>query len=393
MIWDRLRPLWRAETLALVLSIAVLVVLSQWTKRASAPQPLASYSSYDADSGGTRALFELLQHEGMRVDRFENRALFLDKSLETLVWIEPLEFDPNQRVPTDAEVKAIEAWVRAGGTFLYVGHDSGAARRHVLQLPLASDVAKKTRQPFVDPLLSNAGVRSVADGSGLRWTSGGGSTGHRVLLSDAYGVLVERYPYGHGTVTAVVDEDLFSNEGIAVGDRPRLAYALAALKPNGTIAFEEATHGYFVPEHWWQVAPRPLVIAVLVALVALAIAGIGAAVRLGPPLIANVRDDASTSDFIGALAGLLANGRARRDAMLTAANSTTRALARSFGLGDGATADDVAARIDRDDMRRDYATMLAVTSNGFPDDRNLVRGVALAQELRKEYAAHVDRRR
>jgi hypothetical protein len=295
-------------------------------------------------------------------------------------------------VPTEAEVKALEAWVRAGGTFLYVGHDGAAARQGVLGLPLAQSVTKKTGRPFVDPSLARLGVNAISDRGGLRW-SRSGRKGHRVLVRDAYGPLVLRYPYGRGTITAVVDEDLFSNAGIGIGDRPRLAYALAALEPGGELAFEEATHGYFVPEHWWQIAPRPLVVAVLVALFALAIAGIGAAVRLGPPLVPAPRDDASTSDFIGALAGLLASGRAERDAMLTAANSTTRALARSFGLGDGATAQDVAAHIERDDRRRDYATMLAVTSNGFPDARNLVRGVALAQQLRKDYAAHVDRRR
>ena len=387
-----LRALPRAETLALLASVVVLALLGQWTHQANAPTPLASYSSYDADTGGTRALYELLQHEGMRVDRFQNRALFLDASIATLVWIEPLDFDPNQRTPSKAEVSALETWVKKGGTFLYVGHDRAAARERILKLPYPEDVKTKSRHPFVDPLLARAGVRSISDGPGLRWRHDG-VTGRRVLLGDAYGDLVVRYAYGRGTITAVVDEDLVSNSGIAVGDRPRLAYALAALKPNGTIAFEEAVHGYFVPEHWWQIAPRPLVIAVSIALAALALAGIGAAVRLGPPLVPVVRDDASTSDFIGALAGLLSSGGARRDAMLTAANSTTRALARSFGLGDGATTSDVAARIDREDRRRDYATMLAVTANGFPDDRNLVRGVALAQDLRKDYAAHVDRRR
>jgi hypothetical protein len=389
----RLRALPRLELAAIALAILVLVILSVATQDARTPAPAASYSTYDADSGGTKAFYELLADEGLDVDRFERLAVFLDRSISTLVWIEPLDFDERQRTPSAAEIKALDAWVRGGGRFIYVGHDAVAARTHVLKIPLAEARKRKTAgrgASFVDPLLRDAGVRSIEAGPGLRWKTYAG----RVLVRDAYGPLVVRYAYGRGNVTAVVDEDLFSNAGIGTGDRARLAYALVRdPAPRAQIAFEETTHGYFVPEHWWQIAPRPLVVAVSIALVALAIAGIGAAVRLGPPLLPAVRDDATTADFIGALAGLLAAGRAQRSALVTAADSTTRALARSFGLPDGASAQDVASRIDRDDLRRDYATMLAVATNGFPDDRNLVRGVALAQVLRKEYAAHVDRRR
>jgi hypothetical protein len=49
--------------------------------------------------------------------------------------------------------------------------------------------------------------------------------------------------------------------------------------------------------------------------------------------------------------------------------------------------------LEREGVRSDYETMLAVANNGYPDDANLIRGVALAQRLRKDHAAHVDRRR
>jgi hypothetical protein len=32
--------------------------------------------------------------------------------------------------------------------------------------------------------------------------------------------------------------------------------------------------------------------------------------------------------------------------------------------------------------------MVNVSANGFPDEKNLLRGVALAQQLRKEFALH-----
>ena len=387
---ERLRALPRTELIALAISIAVLVCLSLATTEANKPAPVASYSSYDVDAGGTRALYELYGREGLSVDRFERQAMFLDRSLSTLVWIEPLAFDENQRVPTDAESKALLAWVRAGGKLLYVGHDDAAARAKFMRLPLTRDVRHGTGVAYEDPSLRAFGVGPIAASGTLRYIPG---ANQHVLLADARGPIVLRYTYGLGTVTTVVDEDLFSNDGIGRGDRARLAYALADLPHASPLAFEEETHGYFVPLHWWQVAPRAFVVAVVVALLALAIAAIGAAIRFGPPLVPESRDGATTSDFIGALAGLLRSGNARRSALVAAADSTTRAIGRGFGLGDRATAQDVAARIESLDERRAYEAMLAIANNGYPDDRNLVRGVALAQRLRKDHAAHVDRRR
>ena len=388
----RIRRLPPAETIALVVAIVVIAILTVATQQTSQGPQIASYSTYDADSGGTRAYYELLQREGVRVDRFEQQTVFLGPSIDTFVWVDSLDFDERQRFPTEAETDALEQWVRNGGNFLYVGHDAGAAKQGILKLPTPTTRKIPGARAFVDPTLRADGIGSIADESERRWIVKKNS-GKRVLVSDARGPIVVRYAYGKGTITAVVDQGLFSNDGIGIGDRARLAYALAVPQPDARVAFDEESHGHFVPEHWWQIAPRPFVVAVIVALAALAIAVIGAAIRLGPPLVPVARDDASTSDFIGALAGLLGNGGARRDAMVAAARSTSQALARSFGLGDRATVDEISARIERDDLRRDYATMLAVTSNGFPGDANLVRGVALAQRLRKELASHVDRRR
>jgi hypothetical protein len=86
-------------------------------------------------------------------------------------------------------------------------------------------------------------------------------------------------------------------------------------------------------------------------------------------------------------------GRAQRSALQVASDSTTASLARRFGLGDRATAQDVAAHIERDDDRRAFQAMRAIAENGYPDDSNLVRGVALAQRLRKDLAPHADRHR
>ncbi len=386
----RVRALPPRETLLAAVLIGVLTAVLFATLRASQPAAIASYSTYDADSGGARAWYELLEREGLHVERFERQALFLDRSLALLVWLDPLAFDPRQRVPSRAELTALESWVRGGGTFVYVGVDNDAARERVLKLPFARSQKGTHGRPVVAPALRAFGVDALSDPSDMRWKVGPGKT---VLLADARGPLAVRYAYGRGRVVAVVDRDLFSNAGIGVGERARLAYALIAAEKPATIAFDETPHGFLVPQHWWEIVPRSFVIAVVLALLALAIGVVGAAVRLGPPILPRPRDDVTTSDFIAALASLLRVGRAQRSALQVASESTTASLARRFGLGDRATAQDVAAHIERDDDRRAFQAMREIADNGYPDDSNLVRGVALAQRLRKDLAPYADRHR
>ena len=191
-----------------------------------------------------------------------------------------------------------------------------------------------------------------------------------------------------GRVTAVIDESLFTNDGIARGDRARLAVALALPRAaTGRVSFDEAVHGFGVPERWWQIVPRPFAIALIVAGAALMVAFAGAAIRLGPPLVPEARTDRSTADFIDALAALLERATAVRRALDDAKNSTTHALAHALGLRDDAPASDILARLD-EPAREPYRELLQIAGNGYPDRRNLVRGVALAQRLRKDYAQH-----
>ncbi|MBD5607145.1 MAG: DUF4350 domain-containing protein, partial [Candidatus Eremiobacteraeota bacterium] len=113
----------RFETALLVLATALLVALSVASDRRSHGVHVDSYSTYDADGGGYRAFYELLGREGVRVERFEQRPAFLGPALDTLVWVEPLPFDPTQSVMAAADIAALQTWVRDGGRLLYVGHD------------------------------------------------------------------------------------------------------------------------------------------------------------------------------------------------------------------------------------------------------------------------------
>jgi hypothetical protein len=381
----RLPPL-ETALLALGIVIAAWVAVATQAESDDAPQP-DSFSTYDGASGGYRAFYALLDAEGLRVERFQRRPVFLDRGIDTLVYVEPLPFDPRRIDPTQADVAALDAWVRGGGRLLYVGHDDGAAAAGILHLPRSTAARHRAGPRIVAPELAHAGVGALDVRSTLRWKRP--KRGFRVLYDDGRGPLAVAYPYGRGSVTALIDESLFENDGIARADRARFAYELARPRhPGGVVAFDETPHGYLTPEHWWNVVPRAFAIALAVALAAILVAIAGAAVRLGPPLVPVERRDRSSAAFIDALSTLLERGGATRKALLDASNSTSRAIARSFGLRDDVDPAVIAARIERPAVREAYRTLVAVAENGFPDRANLVRGVALAQRLRKEFAPH-----
>jgi hypothetical protein len=384
-VWPALRALPRVETAILILA-AILLVALRVARQGEHGPALDSYSTYDASAGGYRALYELLQREGVRVERFGGHPSSLDSALDTLVYAEPLPFDPARGEATRADAAALEGWVRAGGNLLYVGHDDAAAKAGVLHLPASRRRARRRHHPYVAPDLRLAGVATAGPLTELRWTV---PKRARVLLDDGAGPLVVRYALGRGVVVAVLDERAFENAQIAAFDRARLALALAApRRPGGALAFDEAVHGYATPSHWWSVVPKPFVVALALATVALLVAFAGAAMRLGPPVSPRPRDDRSTADFIEGLASLLERGGAVRSALADATTSTSHALARAFGLPDNATSAEIAERIESDGARARYRELVAAATNASPSEANLVRGVALAQGLRKEIVAH-----
>jgi hypothetical protein len=381
-----LRKLPRLETSLAVVAALILIALAYFRESPgrNPTQQLDSYSSYDAASGGYRAWYELLQRERLRVDRFEERPAFLDASVDTLVWADPLGFDPRQISNSAADIGALEAWVKNGGRLLYIGHDDAAAAQHLLNLPASRQPVKHAR-PFVAPELRADGVAHVVPFVALRWRA----NPKNVLLGDKGGALVVRYRYGKGTVTAAIDEPAFTNARIALGDQARLGFALAQPHaPGGTIAFDETVHGFLVPEHWWTIVPRAFAIALWGALAVLLIAFAGAAIRLGPALQPAPRGDATSGEFIDALGALYERGSAARKAMLDAAASTKRVVAKTLGMRDDEPVERIAAGIDEPGRRARFLSLVQLARNASPSDANLVRAVALAQTLRKDFESH-----
>ena len=344
---------------------------------------VASYSSYDYAGGGYRAFAELLARRAIRVERFERPAAYLDASVDTLVWADPLPFDPRGVVPSRADLRALEAWVRAGGSLLYIGDDAAAAKQGVLHLPRPYASTTRVRgRAYVAPSLASRGIARVDGGNAARWER---RRDVRVLLDDGRGPYVATYAYGRGRVTVASDRELFSNAALATGDRARLAVALASpARLGGTVAFDETVHGHSIPLHWWNVVPRPFAWALAFAAVVLSIAFAGAALRLGPPIVPFARDDRDGSDFLNALASLLRRGKTEPETLASAHASTARVLARRLGLAAGADDATIAARLGRAEDREAFATLATSARGRSPSSGEFVRGVAIARRLRKD---------
>ncbi len=396
-------PWLEVAILALSFGVLVALALANIRENEQAVSQLDSYSSYDAKSGGYRAWADLLTREGVAVDRFEMRPAFLDKSIGTLVYAEPLDFDPRQEEQTRVDVRQLDAWIRAGGRLLYLGHDDTAADEKLLALPHSTAAKKKAPKkgahakpappppkivaprPVIAPELAAFGVAHIESRGILRFVP---DTGTRVLLGDRAGAIVVRYSLGRGNVTSVIDESIFTNGRLALADHARLAYALLATPGTGRVAFDEAVHGYEAPLNWWDLVPRALVVSFVLGVAAIAIAIVGGAIRFGPPIVPPIRDDRASGEFIDSVAALYLRGKAVRKALLDAWTSTKRAAAARAGLPDDAPLQDIAARVEGSDVQSDLIALERIATNAFPDETNLVRGMALAQRLRKEFATH-----
>ena len=408
----------RPETIAVIVLILIAAFLLKVEQTPDTGESLDSYSSYDTKSGGYHAWYELVGAERLSTSTFERHAVMLDPGLHTLIYAEPVDGDPRAQNPSASDVGDLDTWIRAGGHFVYLGHDDEASSDGDLGLPAtvpATPAPKASGAPvahhgknkvfdsilddqarykkyavsctcvvgtlFVAPELRRAGIVRIDPRSDRRLYPTLGKK-FTTLVSDAKGPLVVRYARGKGEVTELLDESLFTNARLGNGDDARLAYALAA---PGPVAFDEVPHGYLTPEQWYEVVPRPFVIAIGISIVAVLIAIAGASIRLGPPVVPFEREPTSV-EFIDSLAGLFQRNHASRAALDDAIVSVRRTVATSLGFTASAAVEDVVARMRNPEDRGDFLELLATTRADRIDDAHLVRALALAQRLRKDYA-------
>jgi hypothetical protein len=286
-------------TAVLVLAGIVLVALLQPASRDPGRDSLAVT---DYRSGGYAAWFALMSREGVSVERYERRPANLDASVDTLIAAYPSLTAPSARDPADRA--ALAEWVNDGGRLVVLGAN--------------------------DPFAGN--------GPRLRGA---------------------RTRYGRGEIVAVRDPYQFDNASIVRGNNARAAYALALpRRSGGIVAFDEAVHGTIVERNWWNVIGAPQRVALGGIALAVLLALIGSALRLGPPVVLRAVREPASDEFVAAVATLYARGGARRAALALFAAGARNATGE-------------AAR----DLR-----LLAERQT--PSERDLIAGAVLARTIR-----------
>jgi uncharacterized protein DUF4350 len=384
-------------TAAAVATIATASYLSALRQQA-ATNAIDTRSTYDAASGGYRAWFELLEREGIRVERFERRPAYLDGSVDVYILANEtignaIVNAQNQEAPdifNDGDWFALAKWVKAGGSLVWV--TDGVAPANYLNAPEVSPGGPSAdRAVVVAPSAIAAGVRSVSGTSKLRVPFG--AQGAPPVIADDTGSVVATYPLGKGVVTIVADQSLFENGRLDRADNARLAYDLATsgLSAHGSVAFDEWTHGHVAGDSWWSVLPRTFQVGLVVIALALAALAIGTGLRFGP--VVRLADDGerTSEEYLSSMAVLYRRGGAVREAVVDMADSCLRDVAASLGLSESAGGRSIAARAGSEggDARGEQIMELdRIRSYERPHESELVRAAALCVSLRKELSPH-----
>lgn len=408
----------RAPELIIALLVLACFVAVGWLDYSNQRRQAATYdsfSSFDYQHGGYRAWLEMLRDEGIRVARYQRRPAYLSDSVTTLVVANNVfdaelrqEFGQPSGIYTDADMLALEKWVKGGGRLVWLVDEATSLAPSSAKGSLRSALDRASDDPLRLPIVKNVGrendsALAIAPSpftEGVRAVSG--NTGLRVpfdtdfalspVVADRAGTVVGWYPLGKGSVIVVTDETLFENGRLGKADNARLAYNLATydVRPGQTVAFEEWSHGYQAGDTWWAILPQPFRVAFGIAGAALLLLLFGATWRFGPAVPLPENNERTSFEYLTSMAGLLERGGAARKAVRDLAHLALHAAARSVGLPDEATASAIASRLRGSDAgeRRadDVMTLERLAGYENPTSTELVQAARLALSLRKEFS-------
>lgn len=404
-----LRGLKATDAIVLAAALAVIVgsgVLSGLREERT-QSGFDTFSTYDVQSGGYRAWYELLQHEGVRVARFERRPAFIDDSIDVYVMasntIATLVRAQGQGEPADlveaGDWAAVAKWVHAGGHLVWLSGPSNTVANHAFSSepqglnapPLAASGLKTDGAVTVAPSPITAGVYAVSGIGQLRFPFDR-SSGSAPLVADDTGAVVAAYRFGKGDVTIVSDDSLFENSRLSMADNARLAYDLvaASLPPHGLVAFDEWSHGYAAGDTWWTILPAQFRVALVIIGAAMLLLVVGTALRFGPTAELPADDERTSAEYLTSMAALYARGNAVKAAIDDLTGACLREAAAAVGLGENATARAIALRLGgpAEGPADDVMEIDRLRSFEYPKAPDLLRAASLCAELRKELLPH-----
>jgi len=407
-----LRSLLRIDTLiaAGVLGCFILLGWLDHERQVRAALRFDTYSSYDYQSGGYHAWFDLLRKEGVHVDHYTRRPAYLNDDVATLIVANNVfgalvreENGQPAGVYASGDLDRLRRWVQSGGRLVWLVDQSSAMDTGSMTIVRLHDEATPDlRLPFIvskgrthgdavalAPSPLTMGVSTISGSGDLRIPFN--SSPHVTpLIADAGGSIVVWYGLGKGTIVVVTDETLFDNNRLGRADNARLAFNLASYGVNRkqTVAFEEWSHGYQTGDTWWTIMPRTLQVAIAVAGGALLLLLVGGIWRFGPPARLPATDERTSQEYLASMATLLERGRASRSAVRDLARIALHAAAASVGLPDATPATAIATRLrgsDGGDRRaHDVITLERLAGYEHPTDAELVQAARLSRTLRKD---------
>ena len=389
------------EIILVLFAMACLALFGilEYRRQLAAAPIVDTYSSYDYHGGGYRAWYELLQREGVRIERFDRRPGYLDESIDTFIAApsfpeflqKSLQNQPMGRL-SDIDYVALRDWAKRGGNLIWITDGSNMSRE--LKLP---DVSERgpTRDEAVPIVLSplTVGVTGVLGKGRLR---AGFAEARAVspLVADDTGAVLSEYPLGKGRVVLVTDPSLFDNSRLSQAGNARLAYNLAMVghTPRGAVAFDEWVHGYMGGDTWWSILPVPMRWALIVGAAAVLLLLVGTMLRFGPTARLPVETERTGAEYLASMATLLARGRAARKALADLVDNCLRDVAAAVGLPEGARAASIAQTLARTVEGESWAAQVIeldrMRSYLQPSPGELVRAAQLCSALRKEFTRY-----
>ncbi len=294
----------RNKTEMAIAVVALLLFAVLAALRAAAPHAHSSFpSTYDTGANGYAALYEFLQREHVGPQRYELPLGELP-ARSTIVFAGDYAIDSS--VFSAKESAALDKWVRRGGRLIVLG-SMFPFTRDALGLPKTHAVASKAARTAC----GFRGARRLVGGDFASAFRAACDRKHAVLLTAHGAAVAVSMKRGRGTILAFLTPSIFDNAQLAQHDNAAFAYDVFA--GTGVPMFDERIYGYAAGRTFWEVMPRPVIAAAIVALIALLLAIIAANVRLAPPRALERDDERNSLDYIESLARMLQRGGAGHD--------------------------------------------------------------------------------
>ncbi|HEX5275031.1 MAG TPA: DUF4350 domain-containing protein [Candidatus Rubrimentiphilum sp.] len=292
----------RTEIAVLIAALLLFTILS--ALQAAAPRAHSSFpSTYDTGANGYAALYEFLQRESVRPERYELPLAELP-ARATVVFAGDYTIDSS--IFSAKTSAALDKWVRRGGKLIVLG-SIFPYTRDALGLPKTRVAAGK----LAWTACGFRGARRVVAGDFPSVLRTACDSNHSVLLTARGGAVAVSLKRGRGTIVEVVTPAIFDNAQLAAHDNAAFAYDLFASA--GSPLFDERVYGYAAGRTFWEVMPRPVIAAAIVALIALLLAIAAANVRLAPARSLERNDERDSLAYIESLARMLQRGGAAHD--------------------------------------------------------------------------------